>query len=62
LKERENVNARTLEAVQDGFRLIDPLESGGMASFWRVVRHSNELPMAIKIPLRPCEDPLIIIG
>ena len=49
--------------VIDGFRLVDPLESGGMASFWRVAREGDDLPMLMKIPLlRPGEDPLTIIG
>jgi len=59
------VNPRTLEAEQsiDGFRLIEPLQAGGMASFWRVVHDDNDLPMVMKIPLlRPGEDPLTIIG
>jgi nucleotide-binding universal stress UspA family protein len=59
------VNPRELEAGQviDGFRLIEPLQSGGMASFWRVARDGNDLPMMMKIPLlRPGEDPLTIIG
>ena len=54
-----------LEAGQviDGFRLVDPLESGGMASFWRVTRAGDDLPMLMKIPLlRPGEDPLTILG
>jgi eukaryotic-like serine/threonine-protein kinase len=54
-----------LEAGQviDGFCLVDPLESGGMASFWRVTREGDDLPMLMKIPLlRPGEDPLTIIG
>ena len=56
---------RNLEAGQivDGFRLIEPLDSGGMASFWRVARDGSDLPMLMKIPLlRPGEDPLTIIG
>jgi nucleotide-binding universal stress UspA family protein len=49
--------------VIDGFRLIEPLESGGMASFWRVARDGNDWPMLMKIPLlRPGEDPLTIVG
>ena len=49
--------------VIDGFRLVDPLESGGMASFWRVTRAGDDLPMLMKIPLlRPGEDPLTILG
>jgi len=59
------VTPRTLEAGQliDGFRLLEPLESGGMASFWRVARERNDLPMVMKIPLlRPGEDSLTIIG
>ena len=54
-----------LEAGQviDGFRLVDTLESGGMASFWRVTRAGDDLSMLMKIPLlRPGEDPLTIIG
>jgi nucleotide-binding universal stress UspA family protein len=59
------VTHRNLEAGQivDGFRLIEPLDSGGMASFWRVARDGSDLPMLMKIPLlRPGEDPLTIIG
>src|SRR6478736_10535860 len=49
--------------VIDGFRLIEPLESGGMATFWRVTRDGDDLPMLMKIPLlRPGEDPLTIVG
>jgi eukaryotic-like serine/threonine-protein kinase len=49
--------------VIDGFRLIEPLESGGMASFWRVARDGNDSTMLMKIPLlRPGEDPLTIVG
>src|SRR5215471_18407459 len=34
-----------------------------MASFWRVARADDDLPMVMKIPLlRPGEDPLTIIG
>ncbi len=59
------MDRRELKAGQviDGFRLIEPLESGGMASFWRVARDGNDLPMLMKIPLlRPGEDPLTIVG
>ena len=49
--------------VIDGFRLIEPLESGGMASFWRVARDGNDSTMLMKIPLlRPGEAPLTIVG
>ena len=49
--------------VIDGFRLLEPLQSGGMASFWRVSRDGTDLPMLMKLPLlRPGEDPLTIIG
>jgi eukaryotic-like serine/threonine-protein kinase len=49
--------------VIDGFRLLDPLQSGGMASFWRVSRDGTDLPMLMKLPLlRPGEDPVTIIG
>jgi serine/threonine protein kinase len=56
---------RKLEAgnVIDGFRLIEPLQSGGMASFWRVSREGTDLPMLMKIPLvHAGEDPITIIG
>jgi nucleotide-binding universal stress UspA family protein len=56
---------RKLEAgnVIDGFRLIEPLQSGGMASFWRVAREGTDLPMLMKIPLvQAGEDPIMIIG
>jgi len=59
------VDRRELEAgrIVDGFRLIEPLESGGMAGFWRVTRDGDDFPMLMKIPLlRPGEDPLTIIG
>lgn len=56
---------RKLEAgnVIDGFRLVEPLQSGGMASFWRVTREGTDLPMLMKIPLvQAGEDPITIIG
>ena len=59
------MNPHRLEAGQviDGFRLLEPLQAGGMASFWRVARDGTDLPMVMKIPLlRPGEDPLTIIG
>jgi nucleotide-binding universal stress UspA family protein len=59
------VDRRALEVGQviDGFCLVEPLESGGMASFWHVAREGNDLPMLMKIPLlRPGEDSLTIIG
>lgn len=59
------MNPRKLEAgnVVDGFRLIEPLQSGGMASFWRVAREGTELPMVMKIPLMQAgEDPIAIVG
>ena len=34
-----------------------------MATFWRVTRDGDDLPMLMKIPLlRPGEDPLTIVG
>ena len=59
------MDPRTLAAGQtvDGFRLVEPMQAGGMASFWRVTREGNDLPMVMKIPLlRFGEDPLTIIG
>lgn len=59
------MDPRKLEPGQviDGFRLLEPLEAGGMASFWRVTRDGDKLPMIMKIPLlRLGEDPLTIIG
>jgi nucleotide-binding universal stress UspA family protein len=59
------VDPRNLEAGQtiDGFHLVERLPSGGMASFWRVTRDQDSLPMLMKIPfLRPGESPLTIIG
>jgi serine/threonine protein kinase len=59
------VNPRDLRAGQviDGFRLIEPLQPGGMSHFWRVTREGNDLPMVMKIPLlQRGEDPLNIIG
>ena len=54
------MNSHALEAGQmiDDFRLLERLPSGGMASFWRVVRGGDDRPMLMKIPLlRPGEDP-----
>jgi eukaryotic-like serine/threonine-protein kinase len=49
--------------IIDGFRLVEPLQSGGMANFWRVSRDGIDMPMVMKLPLlRPGEDPLTIIG
>lgn len=59
------MNPDELKAGQivDGFRLIERLPLGGMASFWRVTRDDNDLPMVMKIPLlRPGEDPFTIVG
>ena len=59
------MNPRVLAAGQmiDGFRLVEPMQAGGMASFWRVTREDIDLPMVMKIPLlRLGEDPLTIIG
>jgi len=59
------VDPRNLEAGQtiDGFHLVERLPSGGMASFWRVTRDQDSLPMLMKIPfLPPGESPLTIIG
>ena len=59
------MDPRNLEAGQtiDGFHLVERLPSGGMASFWRVTRDQDSLPMLMKIPfLRPGESPLTIIG
>ncbi|MGB9414367.1 MAG: hypothetical protein WCB26_24580 [Pseudolabrys sp.] len=59
------MNPRELKAGQvfDGFRLIELLPLGGMASFWRVTRDGIDLPMVMKMPLlRPGEDPFTIIG
>ncbi len=59
------MDPRNLEAGQiiDGFHLVERLPSGGMASFWRVTRDQDSLPMLMKIPfLRPGENPLTIIG
>jgi len=50
------------EAI-DGFRLVEQLPSGGMASIWRVSRDGADMPMLMKLPLlRPGEDPVTIIG
>ena len=54
-----------LEAGQiiDGFRLVEPLQAGGMANFWCVTRDGTDLPMLMKIPLlRAGENPITIIG
>jgi len=59
------LDPRNLEAgnVVDGFRLVERLPFGGMASFWRVARDDSDSPMVMKIPLlRPGENSLSIIG
>ena len=59
------MDPRILAAGQniDGFRLVEPMQAGGMASFWRVTREDIDLPMVMKVPLlRLGEDPLTIIG
>ena len=59
------MNPHRLEAGQaiDGFRLIELMPFGGMASFWRVANNTNDLPMVMKMPLlRPGEDPFTIVG
>jgi len=59
------MDVRRLETGQviDGFTLEQPLDPGGMASFWRVSRAGSDLPMVMKIPLmRRGEDPLTIVG
>jgi eukaryotic-like serine/threonine-protein kinase len=49
--------------VVDGFRLTEPLAAGGMATFWRVVRDGDDLPLLMKLPLlRLGEDAFTIIG
>jgi nucleotide-binding universal stress UspA family protein len=59
------MDAQRLETGQvvDGFTLEQPLDPGGMASFWRVSRPGSDLPMVMKIPLmRQGEDPITIVG
>ncbi len=59
------MDPHTLTAGQtvDGFRLVEPMQAGGMASFWRVTREGDDLPMVMKVPLlRLGEDPITIIG
>jgi nucleotide-binding universal stress UspA family protein len=59
------IDVRRLEAGQviDGFHLVELLDPGGMANFWRVTKPDLDLPMVMKIPLlRPGEDPITIIG
>ena len=59
------MNPHRLEAGQaiDGFRLIELMPFGGMASFWRVANDTNDLPMVMKMPLlRPGEDSFTIVG
>jgi len=59
------VDPRTFKAGQviDGFRLVERLQAGGMANFWRVTRDDTAMPMLMKVPLlRLGEDPITIIG
>jgi eukaryotic-like serine/threonine-protein kinase len=57
--------------IIDGFRLDAPLDTGGMASFWRVSRADAaggaepvpSFPVLMKVPLlRRGEDPITIVG
>src|SRR5882672_3708287 len=59
------MDAQRLETGQviDGFTLEQPLDPGGMASFWRVSRDGTDRPMVMKVPLlRRGEDPITIVG
>ena len=59
------MDVRRLQAGQtiDGFVLGEPLDPGGMASFWRVTKPGIDMPMVMKIPLmRRGEDPITIVG
>ena len=47
----------------DGFRLVERLGKGGMASVWRTEHPDHTLPLVLKIPLLdPGEDVSVIIG
>jgi len=47
----------------DGFRLVEPLHRGGMATLWRVTQEDSTLPMVMKIPfLREGDDPTAIVS
>ena len=46
----------------DGFRLEEPLDPGGMASFWRVSRPGTDMPLLMKVPLmRRGEDRFLLV-
>jgi nucleotide-binding universal stress UspA family protein len=59
------MDVRSLQPGQeiDGFVLGEPLDPGGMASFWHVSKPGIDMPLVMKIPLlRRGEDPITIIG
>jgi serine/threonine protein kinase len=63
--EDREVTMRRLEpGVEiDGFRLLERLGKGGMASVWRATHPDHALPLVLKIPfLDPGEDVSVIIG
>ena len=49
--------------VVDGFTLVGPVHSGGMAALWEVTHPKHDLPMLMKVPrLHEGEDPAAIVG
>ncbi|MCV3205498.1 bifunctional serine/threonine-protein kinase/universal stress protein [Mesorhizobium sp. YC-39] len=50
-------------AVIDGFKLVEKLPSGGMASLWRATNPRYDFPLVLKIPfLDPGGDVSVILG
>jgi nucleotide-binding universal stress UspA family protein len=53
----------TAGATIDGFRLLERLHAGSMASLWRVEREGDPMPMVMKLPrVREGDDPAAIVG
>lgn len=53
--------------VVDGFRVVERMHQGGMASIWRVTRENHHgdtsLPLVMKVPrIKGGEDPATIVG
>jgi hypothetical protein len=49
--------------ILDGFEVLEPLGSGGMAALWTVARAGDPTPLVMKVPVvRDSDDPLPIVS